>query len=334
MTANSHQAQTAMRADARPLDVVCVGAAIVDVPLRPVGKDIFDHESYPLDQIGMTIGGDAINESTIISRLGHKVGLMSMVGQDVVGDFILDHCCREGIDTAGVRQRAGIDTSINIGLVTADGERTFVTNRNGSLWKMSIDDVDLSLVGRARVLSLASFFNNPRLDNAALVRIFQTAKAAGMTITADMIKPRLGETFDDVAGALAFVDYFFPNRDEARLMTGEEDIARVADRILAYGVKHVVIKIGEEGVLIKAQDGTAMIVPAMRGITALDTIGAGDNFASGFIAGLLEGKSLAECGAYGNVAASLAITSIGATTGVKSRELFDRQLEAYRQQQP
>ncbi len=333
MATNPNQPQAAMRASARPLDVICVGAAIVDVLLQPVSKDIFDHESYPLDQISMTIGGDAINESTIISRLGHKVGLMSMVGQDVVGTFILDHCRREGIDAAGICRRAGVDTSINVGLVTADGERTFVTNRNGSLWKMSIDDVDLSLVGRAQVLSLASFFNNPCLDNAALVKIFQVAKAGGMTIVADMIKPRLGETFDDIAEALSFVDYFFPNRDEACLMTGEEDIERVADRILAYGVKHVVIKIGRSGVFIKAQGGTAMTIPAMRGVTALDTTGAGDNFASGFITGLLERRTLAECGAYGNVAASLAITSIGATTGVRGRESFDRQLEAYRRQQ-
>lgn len=316
----------------RPLDVVCVGAAIVDVPLQPVSKDIFDNESYPLEQISMSIGGDAINESTIISRLGHKVGLMSMVGKDVVGDFILDHCRKEGIDTQGMKLREGVNTSINVGLVTADGERTFVTNRNGSLWKMGIEDVDLGLIARGRLLSLASFFNNPRLNNDALVRIFKVAKSAGMVITADMIKPRLDETFDDIAEALSCVDYFFPNCDEARLMTGEDDIECVADKILSYGVKHVVIKIGKQGVFIKGQDGQKVIVPAMKGIIAVDTIGAGDNFASGFITGLLEGKSLVECGEYGNVAASLAITSIGATTGVKSRDLFDRQLARYKQQ--
>lgn len=314
------------------LDVVCVGAAIVDVPLQPVSKNIFDSESYPLEQISMTIGGDAINESTIISRLGHKVGLVSMVGNDAVGAYIIEHCEREGIDHAGVRRKDGVDTSINIALVTADGERTFVTNRNGSLWKMAIDDIDMSLIGRGRLLSIASFFNNPRLDNDAMVMICKEASAAKMIITADMIKPRLGETFDDIAEALSFVDYFFPNCDEARMMTGEQDIARVADRILAYGVKHVIIKIGKHGAYIKGRDGTEMIVPAMQGITAIDTIGAGDNFASGFIAALLEGRSLKECGEYGNVAASLAVTSIGATTGVTSRALFDEQLEQYRVQ--
>ena len=214
------------------LDVVCVGAAIVDIPLQPVSKNIFDCESYPLEQISMTIGGDAINEATVLSRLGHKVGLVSMVGHDAVGNFILEHCEKNGINTEGMKVRDGIDTSINIGLVTADGERTFVSNRNGSLWKESIEDIDIEKTTRARVLSYGSFFNNPRLDNRALVEIFDKAKEAGMVICADMIKPRLGETLDDVAEALSYVDYFFPNNDEARLMTGEQEIPKVAEKIL------------------------------------------------------------------------------------------------------
>lgn len=316
------------------LDVVCIGAAIVDVPLQPVSKNIFDCESYPLQQISMTIGGDAINEATVMSRLGNRVALMSMVGRDAVGNYILEHCSDQGIDTEGMKVREGIDTSINVGLVTEDGERTFVTNRNGSLWKMTIDDVDLSLIPRGRVLSFASIFNNPLLDNDAMVKIFKVAKEHDMCICADMIKPRLGETLDDIAEALSYIDYFFPNHDEAELMTGETEIGKVADRLLSYGIGHVVIKIGKQGVFIKGQDGTEMIVPAMKGITPVDTIGAGDNFASGFITGLLEGKSLKECGEYGNVTASIAIRSIGATTGVTGRGMWDEQMAEYRKQYP
>ena len=77
-----------------------------------------------------------------------------------------------------------------------------------------------------------------------------------------------------------------------------------------------------------------MIVPAMKGIKAIDTIGAGDNFASGFISGLLEGKTLKECGEYGNVTASIAIQSIGATTGVRNRLVFEQRMREYRQQYP
>lgn len=317
----------------KKLDAVCVGAAIVDIPLQPVNRDMFEIESFPLQQISMTIGGDAINEATIMSRLGHRIGLMSMVGRDAVGNFIIEHCEKNGIDYSGIKVREGIDTSINVGLVTADGERTFVTNRNGSLWKMTIDDVDLSRLGEARLLSLASIFNNPLLDCQALVKIFQEAKAQDMIICADMIKARLGETLDDIREALGYVDYFFPNYDEACLMTEETELEKIADKFLDCGIQHVVIKTGKKGCYIKSQDGSVLEVPAMKGITAIDTIGAGDNFASGFITAILEGKSLKECAEFANVTASISVQSIGATTGVQKREQVDERLKEYYAQQ-
>ncbi|NBI99940.1 sugar kinase [Lachnospiraceae bacterium] len=317
----------------KKLDAICVGAAIVDIPLQPVNRDMFEIESFPLQQISMTIGGDAINEATIMSRLGHKIGLMSMVGRDAVGNFIIEHCEKNGIDYSGIRVREGIDTSINVGLVTADGERTFVTNRNGSLWKMTIDDVDLSRLKEARLLSLASIFNNPLLDCPALVKIFKEAKARDMIICADMIKARLGETLDDIEEALGYVDYFFPNYDEACLMTEETELEKIADRFLDCGIQHVVIKTGKKGCYIKSQDGSVLEVPAMKGIIAIDTIGAGDNFASGFITAILEGKSLKECAEFANVTASISVQSIGATTGVQKREQVDERMKEYYAQQ-
>lgn len=317
----------------KQLDVLCVGSALVDIPLRPVSRDLFDIESYPLDQIAMTVGGDALNEATIISRLGKKTGLVTMVGSDLVGDFILRHCRENGIDTTGVHQKEGVDTSINVGMVTADGERTFITNRNGSLWKMTIDDVDLSVIKGAKILSFGSIFNNAKLDSAALKLIFQKAKEEGMIICADMIKPRFNEKLADIADALSYVDYFFPNFDEACLITDETELEKVADRLMETGVRHVIIKIGTRGCYIRCQDGSSQIVPAMKGITAIDTIGAGDNFASGFITGLAEGRSLKECGEYANVTASISIQSIGATTGVLRREQLDEGLKEYKRQQ-
>ena len=73
----------------KKLDVLCLGAAVVDIPLRPVSREVFDIESYPVDNIAMAVGGDAMNESTIISRLGFKTGLMAAIGDDAAGAFIL-----------------------------------------------------------------------------------------------------------------------------------------------------------------------------------------------------------------------------------------------------
>lgn len=226
------------------LDVICIGAAIVDIPLQPVSKNIFDVDSYPLERIAMTTGGDAINEATIISRLGHRTALMSRIGKDAAGQFILDHCRKENIDIQSLKQDVSIDTSINVGLVTEDGERTFVTNCNGSLWKLNIDDVDFSRFSQAKLLSLASIFNSPLLDGKALTEIFTQAKARQMIICADMIKPRLNETLDDICEALSYVDYLFPNYAEAKLLTGKETLDEIADCFLACGVKTVVIKTG------------------------------------------------------------------------------------------
>ena len=314
----------------KKLDVLCLGAAVVDIPLRPVSREVFDIESYPVDNIAMAVGGDAMNESTIISRLGFKTGLMAAIGDDAAGAFILRSCDEDNIDTEGVTIDPNLNTSINIGLVTEDGERTFITNRNGSLWKENIEHVNFDKIKEAKILSLASIFNCPLLDRKTLEKIFSFAKEQGMTITADMIMPRLGETLDDIAGALQYVDYFFPNYDEACLMTGEKDEAKVADKLFSYGIKNVVMKIGTRGCYIRNKDGV-MIVPACKGITAVDTIGAGDNFASGFIAALLQGKDIKECAEYANCTAAIAVQHPGATSGVQNRQMVEDMLKKYKE---
>ena len=117
------------------------------------------------------------------------------------------------------------------------------------------------------------------------------------------------------------------------MMTGETDLNKVADTFLGCGIGHVVIKTGKKGCFIKSRDGSILEVPAMQGITAIDTIGAGDNFASGFITAILEGKGLKECAEFANVTASISVQSIGATTGVKNRAQVDARLEEYHRQQ-
>ena len=75
-------------------DVIIIGAAIVDLPLRPVSKEVFDTVSYPVDGISMTIGGGGLNEAPIITRLGHKGLLMSCIGGVAAGGFLVGDCAR------------------------------------------------------------------------------------------------------------------------------------------------------------------------------------------------------------------------------------------------
>lgn len=309
-------------------EVLVIGAAIVDIPLQPVSKNIFEIESCPLNRIAMTIGGDAINEATIISRLGHPAMLMSMVGDDVPGRFVLEHCRNNNIDISGVKVRPEVDTSINIGLVTEDGERTFVTNKNGSLWKLSFDDLDTAAFDQVRLLSFASFFNNPLLLGPPLVELFKKAKERQLIICADMVKSRFGEGLDAIREALGYVDYFFPNYDEACLMTGKTEVEEVADVFLNCGVKNIIVKVGKRGCFIKSHE-EQYLVPGYPDASCIDTIGAGDNFAAGFITALLEGKSLKECAMFANAVASVSVESLGATTGLQSRKQADERFQRY-----
>lgn len=112
-------------------------------------------------------------------------------------------------------------------------------------------------------------------------------------------------------------------------MTGETEESKVADKLFECGVKNVIMKIGKRGCYIRNAAG-AMIVPACKGVTAIDTIGAGDNFASGFISALLQGKNIRDCGIYANCTAAISVQYVGATTGVRNKEMVEEMLEKYK----
>ena len=112
-------------------------------------------------------------------------------------------------------------------------------------------------------------------------------------------------------------------------MTGEAELEAIAQKFLDCGVKHVVIKTGKRGCYLATADGKRIGIPAVKGVKAIDTIGAGDNFVSGFISAILEGQDLVSCARFANATASVSVESIGATTGVTSREQVEERLENY-----
>ncbi len=309
-------------------DVVIVGAAHMDLQVYPIGKDLLDVASYPAKEMVWSVGGDALNEATIITRLGHKVKLISCFGDDMIGSMIIEHCRKNHIDTAHIKQDKEKVTGINIGLICEDGERTFINNRSGSIWTFSPEDVDLDAVNGAGILSFASIFNNPKLDQSLMLPLFKKAKEQNMVICVDMVGPKRGETLEDIKESLSYIDYFFPNYEEASRLTGKEDVEEIADVLIGLGVKNVLIKIGKKGCLVKNAK-ESFIVPGYPKSNCIDTTGAGDNFASGFICGLLEGKSLRECAELANCTASIAVEAVGATDGVKDREQVENRYHDY-----
>ncbi|MBQ6348523.1 MAG: carbohydrate kinase family protein [Clostridia bacterium] len=308
-------------------DSIIIGAAIVDIPLSPVTPDIFTAHSTPLERIAMGLGGDAANESLVLARLGHAPALVSVVGDDAPGDFIRQTLSGAGVDVSAVTVREGLDTGINVVLVRPDGERGFITSRSGSLRQLGLSDIlpalDAPALSGARVACLASLFVSPRLTLEDTATLFDILKSRGLILCADTTRPKNGETLREAGALLSRLDYFFPNLEEAATLTGEQDPDAVADALLDCGVKHVALKLGGKGCLLKSRE-ERHLVPAVPGVRCVDTTGAGDTFAGAFIAAILDGRSFADCGRYANAAASLCVERVGATEGTWTREDVDR----------
>ena len=314
---------------ASPASPLVIGAAIADIPLSPVGPEVFGVHSWPLERISMQVGGDAANEALVLARLGHSPRLISAVGRDAAGDFVLGALSGAGVDVTSVARVAGLDTGINVVLVRQDGERSFITSRTGSLRALSLSHILPLLEGPAlegaSVACLASLFVSPRLTLADTVRLLDALKSRGLTLCADTTRPKHGETAREARDALSRLDYFFPNLGEASALTGTDDPDAVADALLDCGVGCVAIKLGARGCLL-ARPGARQIVPACHAKRCVDTTGAGDTFAAAFIAALTEGRDPLACARFANAAASLCVESVGATAGEWTREDVERRM--------
>ena len=115
------------------------------------------------------------------------------------------------------------------------------------------------------------------------------------------------------------MDFFVPNDEEIFLLTGEKDPYKNVQMLVDAGVKTAIVKIGKDGCLVGTKEGITH-VHAVAGVNCVDTTGAGDAFAAGFIAGLIEGRSIRDSARLGCAAASCSIEQVGATDGVRSLE--------------
>ena len=311
-------------------DITVIGAAIVDVLAGPVDESTISSGSQPMKTIRMSFGGDALNEAVVLSRLGKRAGLVTKVGADEAGRRVLDYLRENGLSADTAVVEAGLATGINIVLFNESGERSFLTNPQGSLRKLSEKDVEPFLDGAADLVSFASMFVSPLLDIPAMGRIFRKIKSKpGRILAVDTTKAKNRESLQDIKDLLPYIDFFFPNEEEIALLTGEKDPYKNAELLYEAGVSCVAIKRGKLGCLLRYEEGTFHI-PACRVEHCLDTTGAGDGFAAGFLWGISEGLPPAECARFACAAASCSVEKVGAVCGITSlQQVRQRYLSAY-----
>ncbi len=306
-------------------DVTVIGPAIIDVLARPVDRRVFEIGSQPAESIRMSFGGNALNEAVVLSRLGERVQLLSNLGTDEAGDRVRAFLERNGVDGAGLIRQDGVPTAVNLVLVDPQGERHFITDPGSTLRRLDLPDLEPRLDDLAPIVSFSSLFVSPLLTIARTGALFRRIKARDRLLLVDMTKAKHGETLADLEPLLPCIDVLVPNREEARLLTGESDPLRSLRRLVNAGVGTAVVKCGADGCLVGTGDRTWQI-PAVPGTACVDTTGAGDAFAAGFLAGLRRGFAPDDCARLGCAAASCAVEALGATDGVTGQ---DRVMERF-----
>lgn len=294
------------------LDVLTIGAACVDVLVRGLGRFDPEREINPARQVELCVGGDALNEAVVLTRLGKRAGLLVALGEGNAADFIAGQLSHAGVDLSMCHRDQHRPSPVSVVMIRTDGQRSFVSPPPESLPRLPRE----LRLPKAKVVTLASLYQPPFLDLGFALSCARQAKEMGAVLCADAVCPP-GAKMEQYRELWPLVDYFFPNLEEAETLTGERDPERAAEMILRFGVGTALVKTGKRGCLAKNQKGSHQSPAFLTG--AVDTTGAGDCFASGFIAGLLEGEDLAGCCRLANAAASLAVRRIGATAGIESR---------------
>ena len=305
-------------------DVMCVGMALVDNIIRGFDPEPVSASGYMAASIALSAGGEAVNTSIAAAKLGLRTGVLCALGNDPAGEMVLNALQKHGVDTRQVIRSAA--TPVTAMFVRQDGSRrSIVTPAHRTNFH---PEKDPSLFTGAKALILGSLFRTPFNDPDIIHTVLESAKAAGQLVIADTKIPNdrpLG--LKDIAAALPLIDYITPNEDEARFLTGLEEPEAMADVFLSCGVKCIIIKLGGKGCLLKNGQETIRL-PAFR-VDAVDSTGAGDNFAAGFAAEILRGASHQEALSFANACGAICATAVGAGAALVDREQVESFLSAH-----
>lgn len=298
-------------------NVTIIGPAIVDILAGPIDEKLFTLGSIPMNEIKMSFGGNAYNEACVLSRFGIDVDMISKVGNDEAGNRVVQTIHSLGVGTDHVKIENGVSTSINIVLFDSQGERRFLTNPKSSQRVFSEKDIRDAITDCAPVVCFSCMFISPLLDIPAMERLFRKIKKKKQRILiVDMTKAKNGETIQDLKPILPYIDYLLPNEEEISVL-GSGSTEESAKELLRLGVGCVIVKRGKNGCTVFTMENT-FSVAAFHTNCAVDTTGAGDSFAAGFIYGLLNGNTLTECAQFANATASCCVEHVGATDGILS----------------
>lgn len=257
----------------------------------------------------LTLGSASAIFAAGIAKLGCTVTFVSQVGKDSFGDFCLTALREAGISGRYVRRKADEKTGVTIALSNTR-DRALITFP-GAIESFSAKDCDTSLMKHHHHLHLTSYYLQRGLK-PSFPALFREAKAVGLTTSFDPNSDPNQKWSRSINSALKYTDVLFVNEREASVLTGRKN-SREALKALGQLVPCAVVKQGRRGA-VAIQNGEVMTGPGFR-VKAVDTTGAGDSFAAGFVSAYVHRASLAECLRVANACGALSTRKLGGTPG-------------------
>ena len=295
-----------------PFDIITIGDMCVDllvdigdVPIR------FGQAEQWIPGYTLEMGGSADIFACQAARLDLRVGILGCVGDDVYGQLVLRRLQECGVDTRHVRIDPTVKTGLGLTLCRPNGDRSILTY-GGSLNAIQPEDVTDRFLRSGRHLHYSSYYLQTNLL-PAVPDLFRRARALGLTISLDTNWDP-AETWDGgLAAALTAVNLFLPNEQEALAITRAPSRAEALDR-LAATVPAAAVKCGAQGAEVAA-GSVRLRIPVEPVSSVVDTVGAGDCFDAGFVAGWLRGLDLAACAEIANACARATLSAPGGVAG-------------------
>jgi 2-dehydro-3-deoxygluconokinase len=258
-----------------------------------------------------SIGGAESNVAIALARLGHQSGWFSMVGKDEFGRYIRNTIRGEGVDVSRVMWTGDASTGILFKeRFASENPNVYYYRKDSAATKLSVKDIDEEYVKQAKIIHVTGI--TPALSGSMREVVFKVlgiAKENGITVSFDPnIRLKLWSIEEakpvllEIAG---MSDIILPGISEGEMLLGLSDEKEIAAKFIEMGCRIAAVKLGADGCYVADKNG-GTYVKGFKVEHLVDTVGAGDGFAAGFLSGVLQGMELPECGQFGNGVGAMA----------------------------
>ena len=299
-------------------DVTVVGELNLDLILYGLPEKLEPERELLANRLALTLGSSSAIFAHNLSVLGSKVGFISRIGDDPLGQIALDRLAAGGVDVSRVRKVSG-PTTTGLTVILPRTDCRNILTYPGTMDEMCFEDLDLCYLADSKHFHLSSFFLHRSL-RARIPELFEKMKQKGLTTSLDTNDDPEDRWNNDLFDVLKYVDVFLANEREAKKIARTDNL-EAAISALSSRVPILVVKLGAEGALAQGPSGQVRC-PALK-VEVVDPVGAGDSFDAGFIHQYVRGAALADCVAYGNTAGAFSTTRPGGTEAFRDRRRFE-----------